>query len=395
MSLGPAVELSGYLDSAVGVGEAARLYGDALQRAGVPVRRTVVTLSGRDGLSMAPDPAPEPSGAEIRFNLVCLNPEQLVPYLDARGNSADADRTTIGIWSWEVDVVPPGWREAAGRVAEIWTYSTFAADLIGEAVGRRVVAMPPPIPPIAPVSPLGFSLPSGFRVLTMFDYLSTLERKNPLGAIEAFRCAFDGSDNAVLVVKSVNGRHRPDQQAKLLEAVGERSDIVLIDETLEADQRDALVSACDCYLSLHRAEGHGLPLAEAMAAGKPVVATAYGGNAEFMSEVNSYLVDWVPALVGDGVEHYPNGARWAEPDPEHAAQMLRAIYEDPDEAGRRAALGQAGVRALLAPEIVGARMRARLQELDLGAHARSESNRRLRFKSSRRWRRRPSGEATG
>ncbi len=388
MSRTLAVELSGYLDSAVGVGEAARLYDSALQSVGVPVRRAAIALPGRDLVAGNPDLAGEPSEEEIGFNLICLNPEQLVPYLDARGGSQDFDRTTVGVWSWEVDVVPPGWREAAVRLAEIWTYSRFSAQLIGDAIGRPVMAMAPPIPKPGPTRPLESPLPAGFRVLTMFDHLSTLERKNPLGAIEAFCRAFDTADDAVLVVKSINARHRPDQQAKLLEAVGGRRDIVLIDQTLEPGQRDALVSACDCYLSLHRSEGHGLPLAEAMAVGKPVVATAYGGNAEFMSEENSYLVSWSRAMVGDGVEHYPPGACWAEPDIDHAAQMLQALYGDREGARRRADRGRADVRALLAPDAVGRRMRDRLDDLAKSASVEPST-------VSRLWRRRNRHRGSG
>jgi glycosyltransferase involved in cell wall biosynthesis len=167
-----------------------------------------------------------------------------------------------------------------------------------------------------------------------------------------------------------------------LAAAGERSDVVFIDETLDAGRRDALVAACDCYLSLHRAEGHGLPLAEAMAAGKPVVATGYGGNTEFMNDQNSYLVRSTPALVGPGVEHYPEGARWAEPDIDHAAVVLRALFGDRRQAGRRAALGRETVERLLAPEVVGARMYSRLQQLEaLGARRAT----RTPGKGLRRW----------
>jgi glycosyltransferase involved in cell wall biosynthesis len=206
-------------------------------------------------------------------------------------------------------------------------------------------------------------LPDGFRVLVMFDFFSTLERKNPLGAIKAFRRAFNPEDGAVLVLKSVNGQHRPERQAELMEASGGRSDIVLIDRTISGAERDALISACDCYLSLHRSEGHGLPLAEAMATGKPVVATAYGGNMEFMNTENSYLVAWTPTCVGEGVEHYPAGANWAEPDVDDAARLLSAAYRDPESARRRALRGRTDVEALLAPEVVGAQIRCRLEEL--------------------------------
>jgi glycosyltransferase involved in cell wall biosynthesis len=240
-------------------------------------------------------------------------------------------------------------------------------------VGIPVLSFPPPLAvsleePVStartqPSARLFTQLPTGFRVLVMFDYLSTVERKNPLGAIDAYRRAFAPDDGAVLIVKSVNGEHRREQRAQVTRAVEGRPDIVLLDRTVSAGRRDALIDACDCYLSLHRSEGHGLPLAEAMALGKPVVATAYGGNLEFMSEANSYLVAWKPTRVGVGVEHYPAEARWAEPDVEHAARLLRKVWDDPRLACRRAAQAQSDIQAMLAPAAVGGRMRRRLEEL--------------------------------
>lgn len=364
MSRPPAVELAGYLDSAVGVGEAARLYVQALRSAGVTVRERDVPLPGRDSVKAETVAAREISAREIGTNVLCLNPEQMIPYLEGRDAPIASGRGTVGIWSWEVDVVPPGWVEAAEHVDELWTYSRFAADLIEKALGVPVVAMPPPVSRAVDRALPSVMLPKGLRVLVMFDYLSTLERKNPLGAIEAFRRAFDPNDGAVLVLKSVNARHRPERASELEQAIAGRADILMIDQTMSAAERDALIAASDCYLSLHRSEGHGLPLAEAMAARTPVVATAYGGNTEFMSEENSYLVAWSPALVGAGVEHYPADASWAEPDVGHAAALLRELHEDRDEARRRAQRAESDVMRLLAPEVIGVRMRRRLELLD-------------------------------
>jgi glycosyltransferase involved in cell wall biosynthesis len=369
MARTPGVELAGYLGAAVGVGEAARRYVGALRSIGVPTVERDVALPGRDDARTALAAGPRAAPAEVTCNVLCLNPEQMVPYLDGPDAPALAGRSTVGVWSWEVDVLPPGWREAGARVAEVWTYSRFAAELIAPHVDVPVLAVPPPIsaPASAQPAPPSVELPRGFRVLVMFDYLSTLERKNPLGAIAAYRRAFAAEDGAVLVVKSVNGRHRPQQRAELLDALGGRPDIVTIDETMSGVERDALIAACDCYLSLHRSEGHGMPLAEAMALGKPVVATAYGGNTEFMSEANSYLVPWTAAPVGEGVEHYPATARWAEPDVEQAAWLLRSLHDDREQGARRARQGQVDVRALLSPDVVGAQILARLTELDEAA----------------------------
>lgn len=363
----PAVELAGYLDAAVGVGEAARRYVEAMRRVELPVLERDVPLPGRDpARAETPPGAHRPAPGDVAFNLLCLNPEQMLPYLDSPEAPRLAGRTTIGIWSWEVDVVPPGWAAAAEAVAEVWTYSRFSARLIGDAIGAPVRAIPPPISEVARPAPAEPPrLPRGFRVLLMFDYLSTLERKNPLGALEAYRQAFAPDDGAVLVVKSLNGQHRPERRAQLTEAAHGRPDVVFIDQAMSGAERDALLGACDCCLSLHRSEGHGLPLAEAMAGGKPVIATGYGGNTEFMSERNSYLVRWRPTSVGEGVEHYPAAATWAEPDVAHAAVQLRAARNDAAEAQRRALRGQADVRELLSPAAVGEQIAQRLT--DLGA----------------------------
>jgi glycosyltransferase involved in cell wall biosynthesis len=361
-----AVELVGYLRAALGVGEAARRYVVALRSVGVEVLERDVPLPGRDPAGTVLPAGPSPPPDSISFNLVCLNPEQMTPYLDSSMAPDRVGRRTVGIWSWEVDVLPPGWREAAIGLDDVWTYSSFAAERISAGIGSAVHSIPPPVCEPMSTSELSVRLPDGFRVLVMFDYLSTLQRKNPLGAIEAFKRAFPPGDDAVLIVKSVNGQHRRERQAEIALAAEGRSDIVLLDQTMSGAERDALICACDCFLSLHRSEGHGLPLAEAMALRKPVVATAYGGNAEFMNEGNSFPVAWSQVHVGEGVEHYPAGALWAEPDVEHATRLLRAVRDEPKRAGRRAAQGHVDVLKKLAPEVVGAQMVTRLGCLDAG-----------------------------
>ena len=356
------VELAGYLNSAVGVGEAARLYIEALQAAGVPVLERDVPLPGRDTVESKAAIHPRPKPNEITFNLLCLNPEQMIPYLDGPEAPRREGRRTIGIWSWEVDVLPPGWADAASEVTEIWTYSHFAARLIGAGISAPVIGIPPPVSEITShMAAEPQCLPDGFRFLTMFDYLSTLERKNPLGVIVAYQRAFSSDDGTVLIVKSVNARHRPERRADLTRLAQGRRDIVFLDDLMSAEERDALLRSCDCYVSLHRSEGHGLPLAEAMASGKPVVATAYGGNTEFMTDDNSYLVRWTPVLVGPDVEHYPAEARWAEPDVEHAAHLLRAVRENTGEMRHKVQRARADVCARLSTAVVGEKMRERME----------------------------------
>jgi glycosyltransferase involved in cell wall biosynthesis len=349
---------------------------------GVPVLPHNVPLPGRDLAGSPAPPAESPSEESIGFNLLCLNPEQMVHFIDGPDAPPDASRRTVGIWTWEVDILPAGWADAADRVDELWTNSDFAARLIGSALGRPVLSFPPPIASSASLparaDPGVGTLPGGFRVLCMFDFLSTLERKNPVGAIEAFTQAFRPGEGPCLVIKTLNGKHRPEPLAALVEAAGGRDDVMLVDRAISGLQRDALVAACDCFLSLHRSEGLGLPLAEAMAAGKPVIATGYGGNLEFMDEYNSYLVDWRTTAVGAGVEHYPQGACWAEPNIDHAAALLRAVYKDQAGAAERAARGRRSALEKLAPEVVGNRIKKRLTQLDSSGPRRLLQRRRSR-----------------
>ena len=134
-------------------------------------------------------------------------------------------------------------------------------------------------------------LPPGFLFLFVFDFFSILERKNPLGLIDAFTRAFRPDEGPTLVIKTINGERRLTDLERLRAAAAGRRDILIVDEYYSAEQKNALMGLCDCYVSLHRSEGLGLTMAEAMALGKPVIATGYSGNLDFMTPENSYLVE--------------------------------------------------------------------------------------------------------
>ena len=148
----------------------------------------------------------------------------------------------------------------------------------------------------------------------------------------------------------------------------------VIDRSLPRAERDALIAACDCYVSLHRAEGFGFPLAEAMASGKPVVATGYSGNLEYMTARNSWLVDHTLVPIGPGADPYPADGTWAEPDLDHAARALREVADDPDAGQRRALCGKEDLQRAHSPEAAGADMARRLARIHerWGERARGE-----------------------
>jgi glycosyltransferase involved in cell wall biosynthesis len=363
----PGVNVLGFLREAKGIGEAARLYARALETAGVPVRTGALQAGNTPLADGAEHTALGKLRGSRRFpvNLVCLNAPELQRLYDQGGKLPRA-RRSIGVWAWEVDVVPPEWAGISAALDEIWVYSHHVADILGLALPVPVAVVPLPVVPPRLEGPPDPRTADGFSFLFLFDFHSMLERKNPLGAIEAFARAFAPGEGPRLVVKSFNGDQRPEDLERLRAAVGDRPDIEVIDEYLDRGGRDRLIAGCDSYVSLHRSEGFGLTLAEAMAFGKPVIATGYSGNLDFMSQDNSYLVDHSPTHVGPGVEVYPAEATWAEPDLDHAAQLMRRVYEEHAEAFERGRLGQTTVEERLSPEVVGAVARQRVERLTDG-----------------------------
>ena len=157
------------------------------------------------------------------------------------------------------------------------------------------------------------------------------------------------------MIKCVGAEHHPDQHGRLLDAAGERPDVQVIDRKLPAAEMAALMEAADCYVSLHRSEGFGLTIAEAMLRGKPVVATNYGGPRDFLTAENSFPVDYRLVPIGPGNDPYPAEGRWADPDLGQAAAWMRFVRDQADEAARRAARGREDVAAAHSPTRPGGR----------------------------------------
>lgn len=365
------VNVIGYLGETLGLAEAARLYVVALSAAGVPVTTTAVTPdlpvgNTQKSITRYGSRAFQDLRADVEpaFNLACLNGDHLAELVRVRGEEVLQGLPTIGQWGWETDVLPPSWTPAFGLVDEVWVYSRFMAENLGRLVPMPVVVVPPAV--VAPDSAgaeLLIARDDRFTFVFMLDLFSTLRRKNAIGLVDAFTRAFSPGEGPRLILKTINARFRPEAADQLRHSVGNRSDIEFFDEYLDPAQKAALLERADCYVSLHRSEGFGLPLAEAMALGTPVIATGYSGNTDFTTPQNSYLVDWEPARVGPECEIYPPEGNWAEPDIDHAAQLMRHVWEHPDEAKARGGRAKADIERDYAPAVTGAIARGRLERL--------------------------------
>jgi len=358
------------LKGTLGLGEAARGYVRALQAARIPVStstvdvREFVEIGGHPVAGYAEIDYADLKGAEeAGFDLVCINADELALVAKLNGELFGS-RPSIGVWAWETDHIPQRWKPAFGLLDEIWVYSSYVEENLGRVSSVPVVRVPPPVSPPDPGGvELELGLPPGFQFLFMFDFFSTIQRKNPVGLIEAFRLAFEPGDGPQLVLKTINGVHRPHAFEEVAWAARGRPDVHVLDRSLSAPLRDALLAGCDCYVSLHRSEGLGLPLAECMALGKPVVGTAFSGTSDFMTAENSYPVPYEMTRVGADCEIYPAEGTWAEPDVEEAARLMRRVFDRPEEALAKAERARGDIARLYSPEAVGGVARSRLEAI--------------------------------
>jgi FkbM family methyltransferase len=280
-------------------------------------------------------------------------------------------RRTVGFWYWELADLPAAYRSAFDLVDEVWVPSTFVGDALRRHTEKPVVIVPPSLNLPLPAGPARerFGLPRHrFLFLTMASVYSALERKNPLGAVDAFRRAFDRGDAVGLVVKISGLDRRPDMAGLLTEAARELP-VYVLDETLSRSEVLSLIASVDAYVSLHRSEGFGLPIAEAMALGKPAITTAYSGNMDFTTPGYAYLVDYELVELGEPIGVYPAGFAWAEPKVNSAVEQMRAVAFDADGCALTARAGQEQVRRLCDPDVGAAVIRSRMAAMGISAQS--------------------------
>lgn len=323
------VSIVGLLSTTTGIGEGARLSGRALAALGYDVRSVDVSslLSGLMPTRDRPPLLEQGPGTVILH----FNPDHLPAVLTLLGRRRLRGKRIVGYWAWELARIPDRWLPAFAEVDEVWTPTAFVAAAVRPFTRKPVRVVPHPVA----LGRVGrrdrerFGFEGRFTVLTMFTFASSFPRKNPVAAVRAFRAAFGDSADHLLVLKVSDGADAPEDMAELAAAIGDASNIRIEDRWLSDEDRLDLIASADCLLSLHRSEGFGLIMAEAMLAGVPVVATDWSGNLDFMDASTALLVPSRMIEAGDRRGVYGTGELWADPDWEAAAVHLRRLAAAP------------------------------------------------------------------
>ena len=329
---GIGVNVFGYFYAESGVGEHSRQLVETVRRTGIPYVAVPYTRT----LTRQRHPFEDANiGDPVHpINIVSVNADELPHFAAEAGERFLASRYTIGLWAWEIEEFPARMAQSQRHLDEIWANSSFSATAIQKQVSCPVHAFPLPVsvPEIGPADRQELGLRQGFNFLFCFDFDSVFERKNPTAVMEAFRLAFPDNPQVFLKVKTINGAKQPDKLLRLRQLASTDPRIDLVDEYWTSRRTRALMASCDAYISLHRAEGFGLTLAESMAYGKPVIATDYSGNLDFMNDRNSYLVPAERVSIGEACGPYPASGTWSEPDIAQAARLMQQVVGNPQEA---------------------------------------------------------------
>ncbi len=362
------VNLVGYLRSMNGLGEAARSSMLALSAANIPFGL----------LEYFHEASPNQEESYLfedkitnkffyTVNLLHVNPPQM-PYLWKTFEKKNlACKYNIGVWYWEMQNVPRSWLWNYRVLDEIWVASNFVAESVHAKSPVPVIKIPPVIHVEYEegVSRAGFFLPKDkFLFLCSFDVHSVQNRKNPEGAIRAFKIAFSSRDSSVgLVIKINNAKHNKEGVHRLKDELRDYLNCYFIEESYSRKKFNLLLSLVDAYISLHRSEGFGLVPAEAMYLGKPVVVTNWSGTTDFANQENSCAVDYQLIPVGPNNPPYSPDEYWADPDIEQAADYMNKLYSDRIYYNKISKSAIQTIHNLYSLQVVSAMVKERLNEV--------------------------------
>jgi GT2 family glycosyltransferase/glycosyltransferase involved in cell wall biosynthesis len=355
--------LSGYFRGRFGLGASGRAFAEALELARIP--HSLNNLESPHHRSAFAFDAPFSKANPYAINIVHVNADHANLFFHEAGPGYSRRKYNIGIWYWELSRFPKIWSTSFRFYNELWSTSSFTTKALSEVTTLPVVKIRYPLFRLKAKSYSESRKRFPFTddkciFLFIFDFHSVIDRKNPQGLLNAFRKAFDRTDKALLVLNYINGNANP-KGVRLVQKMTKGLSVEILDGHLSQDDYLALMSASDCYVSLHRSEGFGVPMAEAMSLGKPVIATGYSGNMDFMNSNNSLIVGYELKELEKDYGPYKKGNVWAEPDVEQAAQHMRWVYANREKANSIGARAEKEIKETLNPEVAAEEIRRRLE----------------------------------
>jgi glycosyltransferase involved in cell wall biosynthesis len=363
----PGVNLVAYIRAEMALGVVARGMAAAFEAAGVEF--SVINLEAGN-YSLHTDRSwsrKETRRSDYDTTIVCVNPDNSFHLRTQAPLNVLGERYVIANWYWELAELPDEWLKEFEYVDEVWAASQFIADAVSRKSPVPVVRMPPVVmlSDEAGLTRDQLSLPEDrYLFLAMFDTNSVLQRKNPLGVLRAFKAAFEATDNRVGLVMKFNN---PDYRVPLLQSVREemagRENVFIMDRIMNRAEVTSLIKVCDCFVSLHRAEGFGLGPAEAMSLAKPAIITNWSGSVDYMTPDNSIAIDYELVKLGQDYGPYKAHQHWAEPDLDQASHWMKKLVADPSLGPRLGHQAQQTILSLYSPSTVGLQIRARLEQI--------------------------------
>lgn len=360
------INFFGSHDTEDGIGRAAALNIECLKATGLPLDSYVLSrpVARQTGRNTVIDEKLL-SSVTNKINLFHFSARWVSHYFSHLGEGALGGFYNIGYWVCEVPKIPDQWARQLEFFDEIWTASTFCQSAIARSANIPVIRIPHPIE-LRQVSPRILARRSAkqvgpFNFLTIFNAYSDAERKNVLFTIRAFLTAHSDNPNVRLIVKVSNLEHDPILLNKLAWIREHCINVEIIEGYIETANVQSLYDRADAYVSLHRAEGFGLTISDAMSRGIPVITTGYSGNMEFCRADDTRLVAYSLRAVGHDRLRYRKNDIWAEPDMEDAVSAFREIFDDYQVWVRKADHARERVSQLFSIDNIAQLMRERIE----------------------------------
>jgi glycosyltransferase involved in cell wall biosynthesis len=358
----------GYLEAALGLGESMRGLVQSVAATGIPFALYPFKLGVETRLIGRFMEDRYDFKGRHRVNVIEMAADQVQVMFGEVGRWRTAHSYNILRTYWELPKAPAVWADSLKGIHEIWAPNEFVRQAFRDIFDGPITIVPPCVE-TGTEREFGreqFGMDEGLFFFTFsFDYFSHPQRKNPLGVVRAFQAAFPRGDEPVgLMIKSTSAAdHYPEIKSAIRQAASLDPRIKVIDRIFSRDEMLSLIRQSDCYVSLHRSEGFGLGMAEAMALGKPVIGTDYSGSTDFLSDRTGFPVAYTMRPVQPGEYIFSDGQSWAEPDDDSAAEAMRRVFCDSEERQRRAAAGKGFVEARYGRRNIGRIAVQRLREV--------------------------------